>query len=379
MCWCGQQIQAVLRKLCVSLQSLRAEGGQWSRAVFRPGKTSVRQLPDNTRPVDILSVIIDHTYHLKYSNFSFRSILIGILEKKTSAIMQLRQLVMFSLVLVILLPRGSECQTFNIFSQLSNIRSGILSILDNTFSPSTSSSSSRPRPPPRPATFNTPPRPRPVISQPPPPPLQPFSQSIPQNSFSQNFGQPQTEFSSSSQFSQNFNEPIFTPNAPQTQFSQNVPDTEFSQNFPPPEFSQNIGPSSGIIVEERPSFTSFSVSSPPSTFQEPQPFPPSTFSENPIVEVVSNTFDNTIESEPLILPPDNRPGLGSGSSLPRPVPVNVGPASFIDSERVNAGSDLDNEIDDNLLAHLPADLWREDIEGIKHEKKIRVTKEINTK
>ncbi len=79
------------------------------------------------------------------------------------------------------------------------------------------------------------------------------------------------------------------------------------------------------------------------------------------------------------------------------VPVDVGPASFIDSERVNAGSDLDNAIDDNILAHLPvsilaslwlvqfarkpnidqsqADLWREDIEGIKHEKKIRVTKE----
>jgi len=132
-------------------------------------------------------------------------------------------------------------------------------------------------------------------------------------------------------------------------------------------------------LDERPTFNSFSVSSPPSAFQEPQPFPPSTFSENPIVEVVSNTFDNTIESEPLILPgpaDNNRPGLSSGSSLTRPLPVDVGPgvASFIDSERVNAGSDLDNEIDDNFLAHLPPDLWREDIEGIKHEKKIRVTK-----
>jgi len=168
-------------------------------------------------------------------------------------------------------------------------------------------------------------------------------------------------------------------NAPQTQFSQNVPETDFSQNFPQPEFSQNIAPSSGINLDERPTFNSFSVSSPPSAFQEPQPFPPSTFSENPIVEVVSNTFDNTIESEPLIRP---GPGLGPGSTLPRPVPVDVGPgvASFIDSERVNAGSDLDNEIDDNFLAHLPADLWREDIEGIKHEKKIRVTKESdNTK
>lgn len=297
-----------------------------------------------------------------------------------TAKMQFRQLVTLSLVLVILMPQGSECQTFNLFSQLSNIRSGILSILDNTFSPTTSSTSSRPRPPARPATFNTPPRPRPVISQPPPPPLVPFSQSVPQNSFSSNFGRPQTEFSSSSQFSQNFREPIFTQNAPQTQFSQNIPETNFSPNFPQPEFSQNIGPSSGINVEERPTFTSFSVSSPPSAFQEPQPFPPSTFSENPIVEVVSNTFDNTIESEPLIRPADNNPGLGSGSSLPRPVPVDVGPASFIDSERVNAGSDLDNEIDDNILAHLPADLWREDIEGIKHEKKIRVTKEsTNTK
>jgi len=293
--------------------------------------------------------------------------------------MQLRQIVSLSLVLVISMPRGSECQTFNIFSQLSNIRSGILSILDNTFSPSTSPTSSRPRPPPRPATFNTPPRPRPVISQPPPPPLVPFSQSIPQNSFSSNFGPPQTEFSSSSQFSQNFREPIFVQNAPQTQFSQNVPETDFSQNFPQPEFSQNIAPSSGINLDERPTFNSFSVSSPPSAFQEPQPFPPSTFSENPIVEVVSNTFDNTIESEPLILPgpaDNNRPGLSSGSSLTRPLPVDVGPgvASFIDSERVNAGSDLDNEIDDNFLAHLPPDLWREDIEGIKHEKKIRVTK-----
>ena len=300
--------------------------------------------------------------------------------------MQLRQLVTLCLALVISMPQGSECQTFNIFSQLSNIRSGILSILDNTFSPTTSSftSSSRPRPPPRPATFNTPPRPRPVISQPqpppPPPPLVPFSQSIPQNSFSSNFGQPQPEFSSSSQFSDNFREPIFTQNAPQTQFSQNVPETDFSPNFPQPEFSQNIGPSSGINVDERPTFTSFSVSSPPSAFEEPQPFPPSTFSENPIVEVVSNTFDNTIESEPLIRPADNNPGLGPGSSLPRPVPVDVGVGTFIDSDRVNAGSDLDNEIDDNILAHLPADLWREDIEGIKHEKKIRVTKEsTNTK
>ena len=38
------------------------------------------------------------------------------------------------------------------------------------------------------------------------------------------------------------------------------------------------------------------------------------------------------------------------------VPVDVGPASFIDSERVNAGSDLDNAIDDNILAHLPVSI-----------------------
>ena len=68
------------------------------------------------------------------------------------------------------------------------------------------------------------------------------------------------------------------------------------------------------------------------------------------------------------------------------VPVDVGPASFIDSERVNAvpSLELDTDTEDtadtsiNILQHIPEDLWREDIEGIdhhkEHQKKIRITK-----
>ena len=67
--WCGQ-IQWVLRTLCVSLQSLRA----WlSAATGRSLQTGedIRQLPDNSRPVDILSLsyCYTHAHQKDKSNF----------------------------------------------------------------------------------------------------------------------------------------------------------------------------------------------------------------------------------------------------------------------------------------------------------------------
>ena len=117
-------------------------------------------------------------------------------------------------------------------------------------------------------------------------------------------------------------------------------------------------------------------------------------SENPIIDLTNN-FDsnlvnnnnfNNLQSENLLFPSvdisnniASEPVGSVGSSLPAPVPVNVGPATFIDSDRVNAGlaqlsGDSESEIDENLLNHIPHDLWREDVDGIKHQKKIRVTR-----
>ena len=96
------------------------------------------------------------------------------------------------------------------------------------------------------------------------------------------------------------------------------------------------------------------------------PLPASTFSENPIVEIVSNNFDNTVPSENLLLPSSGSnvifPESSSTLSIPQPVPVNSEHSvpSFIDSERVNAGiSEVSNEIDDGKF-DIPHDLWRED-------------------
>jgi len=124
-----------------------------------------------------------------------------------------------------------------------------------------------------------------------------------------------------------------------------------------------------------------------STFSELPSIKPSepftTFSENsfnnenPIVEIVSNTFDNSLPMENLIHPqPDNNNHLESSlPSLPQPVPENVGITSFVDSDRLNAGLGVSiNEVDDNVLNHIPHDLWREDTVHIKPHKKTRITK-----
>ena len=48
----------------------------------------------------------------------------------------------------------------------------------------------------------------------------------------------------------------------------------------------------------------------------------------------------------------------------------VGPHSFVDSERVNAGIEI-SEIDEKTIKNIPEDLWREDIVGIKTHKKVK--------
>ena len=54
----------------------------------------------------------------------------------------------------------------------------------------------------------------------------------------------------------------------------------------------------------------------------------------------------------------------------QPPTIQGGPVSFVDSERLNAGSDLLNEIDHNALVHIPKELWREDIGKIEHKLKV---------
>ena len=50
----------------------------------------------------------------------------------------------------------------------------------------------------------------------------------------------------------------------------------------------------------------------------------------------------------------------------------AGPQSFVDGERVNAGIEVVAEIDEETLKKIPADLWREDIAGIKtHSRKMK--------
>merc|ERR1712126_70281 len=90
-------------------------------------------------------------------------------------------------------------------------------------------------------------------------------------------------------------------------------------------------------------------------------------------------FDNSLPTENLILPqPDNNNHITDPlPALPQPVPEDVGITSFVDRERLNAGLDAGiaiNEVDDNVLSHIPHDLWREDTVHIKPHKKTRITK-----
>jgi len=254
-------------------------------------------------------------------------------------------------VLVLIVIESSSCQrsaqqegrqAFDILGSLNSLRSNILSILGTPFN------NNQPRPPPRPsrpATFSGQPqsnfipppppqssRPLPPRQPPPPlPPLRPFTQGV---------------FNSGSSSS-------FSASQPQQ------PSSSFNNEFPS-------------------SFSEFSMP---------------TISENPIIDLTNN-FDsnlvnnnfNNLQSENLLFPSvdisnniASEPEGSVGSSLPAPVPVDVGPATFIDSDRVNAGlaqlsGDSESEIDENLLNHIPHDLWREDVDGIKHQKKIRVTR-----
>ena len=55
----------------------------------------------------------------------------------------------------------------------------------------------------------------------------------------------------------------------------------------------------------------------------------------------------------------------------------AGPRSFVDGERVNAGIEVVAEIDEETLKKIPADLWREDIAGIKtHSRKMKKVKRL---
>ena len=149
---------------------------------------------------------------------------------------------------------------------------------------------------------------------------------------------------------------------------------------PPPRpqtFTQGVFTSSGPQPLSQQFFSSQPQPPPAPSFSSE--FSSSPFNDNPIIEV-SNNFDNAniVQSENLILPTVEV--AGNNVAVPAPeVPDNVGPATFIDSDRVNAGLGLSEnseiEIDENLLSHIPHDLWREDVDGIKHQKKIRVTKE----
>ena len=175
---------------------------------------------------------------------------------------------------------------------------------------------------------------------------------------------------------------INRPPPPRPFINQPLPPQPLPPN--PTSFSQGVFPSSN----------EFSAS-------QPQPLP--AFSENPIVEVVSNNFDNSVPTENLILssPGGNNffpesssignnffpesssignsffPESSSIASIQQPVPVNSEHSvpSFIDSERVNAGiSEVSNEIDNGKF-DIPHDLWREDTLSIQHQKKIRTVKE----
>ena len=70
------------------------------------------------------------------------------------------------------------------------------------------------------------------------------------------------------------------------------------------------------------------------------------------------------------IPADSVKDSPSGNVLIQPPTIQGGPVSFIDSERLNAGSDLLNEIDHNALVHIPKELWREDIGKIEHKLKV---------
>ena len=136
-------------------------------------------------------------------------------------------------------------------------------------------------------------------------------------------------------------------------------------------------PAQGIFVTSPPQLAQLSAGQHNTHFQSspPQPLQPLNFqhglsvslpqaqphhnnhvSSNPIVEV--NTPAVSVKDEP------------SENVHIEPPTIQGGPVSFVDSERLNAGSDLLNEIDHNALVHIPKELWREDIGKIEHKLKV---------
>ena len=58
--------------------------------------------------------------------------------------------------------------------------------------------------------------------------------------------------------------------------------------------------------------------------------------------------------------------------------LHAAPPSVVDDERINAGIEVVAQIDEETVKKIPADLWREDITGIKtHSRKVK--KSSNTK
>ena len=129
---------------------------------------------------------------------------------------------------------------------------------------------------------------------------------------------------------------------------------------PPPPPPAPVRPATFHHAQARPPFTSFS-SSPQlsSQFNSAPPQPPSfpLLSPSPIVEVH---------------PPQQSQQLTQA----KPPTIHGGPVSFVDSERLNAGSEFLNEIDDGGVVHIPKELWREDIGKIEHKLKVHKKKKV---
>jgi len=135
---------------------------------------------------------------------------------------------------------------------------------------------------------------------------------------------------------------------------------------------------------------------------EPQPLPPQIFEPptSPVIPIIkSNTppeiqfVVNPIHSQEITSIESNIPEVVSfiHSSVKEEEPKAInefksenvdahghaGPVSFVDSERVNAGLAVavSNALDEELIKHIPHDLWREDISAIRsHSRKVKKVK-----
>ena len=157
--------------------------------------------------------------------------------------------------------------------------------------------------------------------------------------------------------------PHVIPSPPPSRVPQEYPQALYYVTSPP-----NLGHNSHPIFE---------VHEP---YPKPPPFPVIDIKIPPEVQFLGKPVtQSTLKVPDTVFTVFNLPTVGT-DDLEEPVndidvfnkeveeTLHTGPESFVDSERVNAGIEVESELSEEDIKNIPKDLWREDLTDIKSKK-----------